>query len=385
MRSVIHFISIGPLRDESYLKDMVAIAATVDNPIKLVCLERDAKSYQEALKKLKCNAQVHTVESYLDQALLVDALKEDVEKIKKIKAKVLGEGRNKVLDRISFKELIAVFLLVFQGGYAMDTNIHPTSEKLKLPEGDQFSCPWSLDPEIWMLYAPEKNQTISAVFKAYLENWDKAQKPLSQWTGEDNYPYKYHLSMNNLLVDAIAKTLEQMHIELPEEWRYMFVRDTTVKLSGIDLEKTYGNSHKHPELLADRVLQYYMSREKTAETESDFSPEKLTELASTFKNQFVTDIKFNLSVLLMRYGRSPETQPLETLLKSEKTSYEDILIEIKKLSTLNANTTRLVLFSGIDPKKLFIKEMAKRLENNFESRTLAIKKIGEQTFNLTPP
>lgn len=264
-------------------KDVLEMARVCKNPIYFYYLDEYRDYYEKIFAGTKVNVQ--SVDAYIRK--IQQEGDEDIRgfagKIQKIQETVLTPPRGKIVDFVSLKEVFSLFLLATQGGYTVDSNIHPAHgvTSVELPSYSNFRAPYTGSMagsmiEIWMMYAsPTKLDEPRGMLEAYLSGWDKVQAMLDINYENQNknkeemissaieYPRLYHSSIIDLTVGSV-ESVYIPSLRTDENWKFdIDVGEShyLAKCKGIPVEKSYGNSHKHDATYAKNQARFDLDRQ----------------------------------------------------------------------------------------------------------------------------
>ncbi|HGE4927636.1 TPA: hypothetical protein ACGG4Q_001869 [Legionella pneumophila] len=145
------------------------------NPIKFWCLEQHQDFYQKLFNDAGVTIEVCGIEEIIrqesqgelrDQALFVQKFLNDN----------LPSGQNSdIKQRVMFKDLFSLFLLVCQPGYFLDTNVFPaTDREINLPGRDTVATAKSgfqKSNDFYLMYSPQRNDSqMSEIFDIWARN-----------------------------------------------------------------------------------------------------------------------------------------------------------------------------------------------------------------------
>ncbi len=242
------------------LKEVIAAAKHVKNPIMFWCLDEHVPYYQQKFQDEGItNVKVCSIEGHLNECLQSDneLLREKAKDLLEIKSILFGAGRGTIKDRILFKDIFSLFLLYSKGGYTLDTNVSITADAL--PPFQRFFSPHCKDfvrhndyykrgSESWTLYSPveDKKQTSLGEMLTYYKKQLLEVEDLRKRRFIDNA--LYHSLSSSLIVDTISKfypsDLDQGQEE--EKWEMKAAsEDKTTYYLPLGVKKTYFNTHSN--------------------------------------------------------------------------------------------------------------------------------------------
>lgn len=261
----LNFLWVGKPRSElgkplgSDLEHVVKMAKKADNPVSFYCLGEHENEYKKILQNNGVkNVTVVSMDKYLDKiANGKSQFSEQAAKMQDMRDELLNPPRNRIIDKVAYKDAFNLFLLATKGGYTLDTNIQldSTDKKFKFPKNKEFLFPKGFGnvAEVWMMYAPRKSQEAADVLNNYLKNWDKVQDIIRNNLKNPPAVYDYHRRITDLVTDSVAIDKEDAYWK-NVDWKYDVTDDGSVaKMPSLPILKNYGNSHK-PHLEVQEIL-----------------------------------------------------------------------------------------------------------------------------------
>jgi len=268
----VHYIWIGPptseMKEQSSIlpgQDTCGVKAMSSHcqEINFWCLSQHTEYYHECFAKFK-NVKICPIQSYLDKNLTYDP---EALYVKSTLEKILGKDRNLVRDRVTFKELLALYLLQKEGGFVLDTNIFPSpNSKVKLDDepnkdfkmvsvngqDEEFS------QDVWLQYAkPETKRAKSCLefWKTKFEYLDKVLQLELDNKPAIKYPEWYHNKLGQLVI-AAPRLNDWRDSSAPQQTESIGffkalrplegdLQNAFMTIPGLNIEKWYFNSHKY--------------------------------------------------------------------------------------------------------------------------------------------
>ncbi len=271
-KSSLNFIWVGPLpKGGAHAISATSIAENFKNfnvpeagrnPMVFWCQAEHQQKFVEYFAKENIKIEVKSIEPYLESIVKQSneqdtKLKVEAAKLLEIHSELLlGEGRNSIHDRVTFKDVFALFLMANEGGYFLDTNLEASQKgAIHFPEYDEYKFPWLEQivekklirniPEVWMQYSPYHNTArAKESLLRYLESY-----PILQSLYRENNIDEYHKACGIKIARAVclAKDDNELYSVIKERsaqniWRTDFL-DREAKMQQFALTKVYFNSH----------------------------------------------------------------------------------------------------------------------------------------------
>jgi hypothetical protein len=293
----LNFLWVGPPRSKlstlplgSDLKHVMEFANQAKNPISFYCLEEHKEEYKTILKNLGATkVLVKSIDAHMEKvADSKSPLNKQAKKMLTMRKELLSVPRNRIIDRVAFKDAFSLFLLGSKGGYTLDTNIQVKgSKKFELPKQKTFKFPIGFmdSPEVWLMYSkPTAPKTVIDMLDHYLAKWDEIQDIIR---GKQKMPkniYEYHRAITDLIVDSVQRGFRNNvkgAQSYEKSWRYKINRtaeSTFASLPALPIMKQYGNTHK-PWLEAQKIVEVKFKQYKK---EVNKHTSKLTRLLESF-------------------------------------------------------------------------------------------------------
>lgn len=146
------------------------------NPIKFWCLEQHQDFYKKLFHDAGVTIEVCGIEELIRQESQGE-LREQALFMQRFLNDKLPSGKNSDINqRVMFKDVFSLFLLVCQPGYFFDTNIFPvTDREIVLPLiTDPFTAKSGIEKnsnDFYLMYSPQRNDSqISQIFDKWTEN-----------------------------------------------------------------------------------------------------------------------------------------------------------------------------------------------------------------------
>lgn len=237
-RSPLNFVWVGPPKIKDGGHDVSAInsihanyvkfnaPASDRNPIVFWCQKEYCDQYKEYFNSKNIPVVVNAIEDYLSST----ESKNDDE----INQKVLAvfkqiiedkEKRNRIVDRVCFKDLFFLLLSANEGGYVLDTNMQARQDSpLNFPEYEKHHYPVvqnmgnSTDVvgvDVWMMYFPRTAQAKARARQSLDLYLEKYQGVRDLFTTE-GYTEKYHRSACGIAAHSL--TLDEEAAYRPHAW-----------------------------------------------------------------------------------------------------------------------------------------------------------------------
>ncbi|KTC81567.1 hypothetical protein [Legionella brunensis] len=151
----------GPIKMAKELKRQAKSGEEI-NPVKFWCLAKHAEFYRRQFKSEGVNIQVCSIEGLLRKESSGD-LADRVKFVQSYMAESL-ENEKDVKQRVAFKDLFSLLLLVTQGGYFFDTNVFPEKDKtislLGEPTVTTAKSGFQQSNDFYMMYSPTRAHPI---------------------------------------------------------------------------------------------------------------------------------------------------------------------------------------------------------------------------------
>lgn len=178
------------------------------NPIKFWCLEQHQDFYKKLFNDAGVTIEVCGIEEIIRQESQAE-LREQALFMQKFLNDKLPSGKNSdIRERVMFKDVFSLFLLVCQPGYFFDTNIFPvTDREVVLPLiADPFTAKSGIEKnsnDFYLMYSPQRNDSqISQIFDSWVKNPCFAN--LSCFTGSNILPIEIKTVIEKLGVKKIS-------------------------------------------------------------------------------------------------------------------------------------------------------------------------------------
>jgi len=236
------------------INKILVLAKQIQNPLDYWCLDAYVDTYVQRFSKAHLsNVKVHSIEKYLEECLSSDDpfIKEGAAFLLQFKKEILEtEGRGKIVDYITIKDVFALYLLATRGGYTLDSNVELRPDKNSLPAFSDFQAPnqdklFAIQLDCWAMYAPSENKNAKNAFDEYKEYWAQIQKKYAR----AGYSPAYQDLLVTIMMGCVNLGFAAKH---PKErtsehlqWEYQEgnnKRTATIKALGI--KKTFHNTHK---------------------------------------------------------------------------------------------------------------------------------------------
>jgi len=305
----------------SDVQDVIEMAKKAKNPICYYCLDEHTESFKKVFAEQGVSVKVVSVDTYLKEMKSHSdpQIQKYADKMIKVRHELLKKPRDRIVDRVTFKDAFSLFLLATQGGYTLDTSVKLMDGKTEVTFEAQnhFKCPYSKvivgfdeyrneinelvkEPlyeslnECWMMYAsPKALEEPRKMLDNYLSSWDHIQDIIRGNEKEIARIMEFHSGITRLMIDSI--TLGQSLIEETQQrdpnWEYTI--DTVEKrgkMKNLSLEKLYGNTHKPQyecrEIIKAEVAEYV---KKTSAMNSTIRNELLEKLKGALKEYDTED------------------------------------------------------------------------------------------------
>ncbi|WP_454783467.1 ankyrin repeat domain-containing protein [Legionella sp. WA2022007384] len=271
----VNYLWIGPPKIDpsgenklgSDVADVIEVSKKCANKIYYYCLDEHVQHYQDLFKKKDCTVEVRSIDQYIARMQKNDDpyIIKIANKMAEVRRELLTEPRNRIVDRVAFKDAFSLFLLAIEGGYTLDTSVGLADKitHVTFPLEDNFKAPVGRDYESWMLYAsPTKLDQPRVALDSYLSRWDSVQQIIRENLDDIHRIATFHHNNASLIIDSITKGLHSIPSNNLDKWRFQFDKTNTslARLSGFPLTKMYGNSHRPyleiREILLKRVTEY---------------------------------------------------------------------------------------------------------------------------------
>lgn len=255
----VNYLWIGPPKIDSSgenkigsdVEGVIEASRRCMNRIYYYCLDEHIQHYHDVFKKNGCTVEVKSIDKYIAEMQKNEDLyiREKANKMAEVRRELLTEPRNRIIDRVTFKDAFALFLLATEGGYTLDAGIQFTDQTthFTFPVEDNFKAPVGQEYECWMLYAsPTKLDQPKIVLDSYLSRWDSVQQIIRENVDDIHRISRFHHNITFLVIDSIKKGLHSIPSNNLDKWRFQFDKTNTslARISGFPLIKIYRNSHK---------------------------------------------------------------------------------------------------------------------------------------------
>ena len=248
---------------ESFDRNFKTWKPTNPNPMVFWCQDHHCESYRAYFKSKNIHITVQSIEHYLKTSPLEQKYTEFL--LQEYQTLILDPSRNKIVDRVFFKDMFFNYLLASQGNYVLDTNIHANIEfPIVLPAYSTFMFPYieqknkgkegsqitNSIAEVWMQYAPPDNLVRAKQCLAkYMMSYHEAKKLVDGAF----YSTMYHhlvgrvavsaVHLRNNLMDSPNITLtDYSHNEICGVWKAI-EDDCDATINDLHLSKEYCNTH----------------------------------------------------------------------------------------------------------------------------------------------
>lgn len=262
----LNYIWVGPPKLDNSGKligndfeDVVDMSRRCSNPVCYYCLDSYVKYYDELFKIQGCNVAVKSIDTYLHEMSIDDNQDQDIHRyavqMMAMREELLQEPRDRIVDRVTFKDAFSLFLLACEGGYTLDTGVKLSADKsdYSFPAYENFKAPWSDDIiECWMMYAaPDKLQQAKLILDNYLTQWDSIQNLIRGYERDIYKIPNFHVAITSLVIDSIKLGLTSIHDNNLLDWKFERLRrdgesasQFENKLSRLNVTKILRNTHK---------------------------------------------------------------------------------------------------------------------------------------------
>lgn len=144
-------------------------------PIKFWCLDQYADEYRKQFQEAGVKIEVCTIESLIE----AEKQKELSSQAKFLSSQLdeLRKNMDKVGERVKFKDVFSIFLLVSQAGYLLDTNVFPEAgKKIELTGEQESSTARSPDGmhDFYFMYSPARGDV-------------EMRKALDKWIADPSF------------------------------------------------------------------------------------------------------------------------------------------------------------------------------------------------------
>lgn len=258
----LNYLWVGPPRVDSSgslgsdVKDVIDMSKRCDNAISFFCLDEHLEHYKEIFKGNE-KVTVCSIDAYIDKKKndSNEEMRKHAMKMQDVRNELLKAPRDRIVDRVTFKDAFSLFLLANEGGYTLDTSV-------KLVEGrnahlfqtyDSFRAPHIANElECWMMYAsPNALNEPRKMLENYLSNWDAAQNIIRGKTEQPHNIMKFHIAITQLIIDSISIGIDSQNPQGRADPNWEFDCKSTqagglanFQTNVIPISKIYGNSHK---------------------------------------------------------------------------------------------------------------------------------------------
>lgn len=242
---------------ESDAKSTIDLALKATNPINFWCLDDQTSHYQKLFEDNGVDVKVRSIDTYIDEVeKLSTKFGSAATCMQVVKQTLLLPPRDKVADRVSFKDAFSLFVLATSGGYTLDSNvslkINEKDNPFTLPSYESERLPYQVGGEVWLMYAPPQSAPFNQALNNYLSEWNNIQVALDEDPNNPEKIYEFHSSVTNSIADAVAAIATDLMEEDEESnWKYsvsVHSEDSetcgTATIPALPIEKEYGNSHK---------------------------------------------------------------------------------------------------------------------------------------------
>ncbi|QBR83087.1 hypothetical protein E3983_01155 [Legionella israelensis] len=247
----------------SDVENVIEMAKNCNNPVCYYCLDEYKDFYENLFEEQGVDITVVSVDAYLEEMSLHEdeEFRQYAEQMLAMKHELLNPPRDRIIDRVSFKDAFSLLLLATQGNYTLDTNvkiIDGIEDKVTFDAYDAFKIPYvnlrhSINPDCWMMYAsPQALEEPKKMLDYYLSNWDKVQEKIRGNERDIDHIYKYHWHITTLMIGSVYEGLcgDDRRIDpnkYDKDWEFSFVRLDSLRPKNserLSVEKHYANSHK---------------------------------------------------------------------------------------------------------------------------------------------
>lgn len=348
----------------SDIRYVLEMANKCRNPVCYYCLDEHVDHYKDLFNGK--NVAVKSIDAYLKENLdnSDKKIQEHAATMIKMQNELLHSPRNRIIDKVSFKDAFSLFLLASQGGYTLDTSIKPTNENISLPSYESFRMPY--DPnvrdvsanECWMMYAsPNALQEPFNKLDNYLKNWEATQNIIR---GNDQKTYDkfqgifhYHNMITSLMIMSIASDQKSRD----PDWAYSVSAQTNepgvtgiAKTAGLPIVKLYGSSHK-PELECREIVKANM---------------EYVEKNTAIKNDQRGVLLNNLKDMLRLYEQEKVSDKVQL---AQLTNLDNVLEAVKELDQAVEYLNENIIVDNSQNAKLnqSMKEIHHTIDNGYSS------------------
>ncbi|HHT0594871.1 TPA: ankyrin repeat domain-containing protein [Legionella anisa] len=271
----VNYLWVGPPKIDlsgenklgSDVEDVIDVSRRATNTICYYCLDEHVQHYHDLFQKNGCHVEVKSIDKYIANMQKHENLyiREKADKMVEVRKELLTEPRNRIIDKVTFKDAFALFLLATEGGYTLDAGIKLAEgiTHFTFPEEDNFKAPVAAEYECWMLYAsPHKLYQSRIILDSYLSRWDHAQKIIREKVSDIDRISRFHGQITFLMIDSIKCGLKSIQNNHLDKWRFQFDKTNTslAKVSGFPIIKIYRNTHKPyveiKEILLKNITEY---------------------------------------------------------------------------------------------------------------------------------
>jgi hypothetical protein len=275
--STLNFIWVGEPQGVGDIIGPVTIALNLKkflrdpnqgNPIVYWCQLAYVDYYERFFNERNLDIQVNGIESYLAESSHKHATT-----VFTYYLDLVADDRDKIRDRVNFKNMFAHFLLAAQGNYVLDTNVQTDSNKpVTFPAYEYSVFPEvrahakAIMPEMWLLYSPptnlnRANKSLDCYLKLYTHF---IYKPSLE---EPTYLYSelHHLRSGEITITALCHLTVQDLENTPHnefDYRDWCAKDLKLKkmqiwntmehhitgelyIPELHVVKEYANTHKY--------------------------------------------------------------------------------------------------------------------------------------------
>ncbi|VEB33637.1 ankyrin repeat domain-containing protein [Legionella cherrii] len=284
----VNYLWIGPPKIDTSgenklgadVEDVIEVSRRCPNKIYYYCLDEHVQHYHDLFKKHDCTVEVKSIDQFIAamQNNEDPYIREKANKMSEVRRELLAEPRNRIVDRVAFKDAFSLFLLATEGGYALDASVRlaDNTTHFTFPLEDNFKAPVGQEYESWMLYAsPTKLDQPRVALDSYLSKWDSVQQIIRENVDDIHRISKFHQNNASLIIDSITKALHSIPSNNLNKWRFQFDKTNTslAKVNGFPLIKIYRNSHKPHleirEIILKRITEYLKQAREDQENRNE--------------------------------------------------------------------------------------------------------------------
>ena len=212
----LNYLWVGPPRENnSDIKDVIDMAERSNNPVFFYCLDEYLDSYKKKFSGKKRTAV--GIDTYINKMQEHGDVKIQnfAEMMKKIRQERLTPPRDRISDRVSFKDIFSLFLLSCEGGYTLDTNVRMRDDVTNhsFRHYDHFKAPCVYDRlgsvDIWMMYAsPNALNEPQKMMGRYSSKWDNIENMIRGNENNIYWIHNFHESIVDMMVDAVEEGVD---------------------------------------------------------------------------------------------------------------------------------------------------------------------------------